>query len=294
MGEPPPHRARRARRSGQAVMITKEDPPASGSTRVDQHWSAEAGQPDARNRPAETAQATSQTGTSTENLAAKAPAAALTAATASAHPDPAGPGSTGSGANARARRVNTTRTCSTRAAKRRNQPGTVVDGRPNCSAIPRWPTPVAFAANAAPITTTASARRSSSDTGSSTCVARHPVHRDRRGTTRSPPSRPRTVRARARPHPTSTPAHSGHANRPDRRRSSTPAESVSTVSIAPPSATTRPSRTLPAKDNSGRAVAYPDPKIVTVAAPTNPVNTTRPPACRSAGSTTPTSPYVVS
>ena len=69
-------------------MITKEDPPASGSTRVDQHWSAEAGQPDASNRPAETAQATSQTGTSTENLAAKAPAAALTAATASAHPDP--------------------------------------------------------------------------------------------------------------------------------------------------------------------------------------------------------------
>jgi hypothetical protein len=50
---------------------------------------------------------------------------------------------------------------------------------------------------------------------------------------------------------------------------------------------------LPAKDNSGRAVAYPDPKIVTVAAPTNPVNTTRPPACRSARSTTPTSPYVV-
>jgi hypothetical protein len=40
-------------------------------------------------------------------------------------------------------------------------------------------------------------------------------------------------------------------------------------------------------------VAYPDPKIVTVAAPTNPVNTTRPPACRSARSTTPTSPYVV-
>jgi hypothetical protein len=40
-------------------------------------------------------------------------------------------------------------------------------------------------------------------------------------------------------------------------------------------------------------VAYPDPKIVAVAAPTNPVNTTRPPACRSARSTTPTSPYVV-
>jgi hypothetical protein len=32
----------------------------------------------------------------------------------------------------------------------------------------------------------------------------------------------------------------------------------------------------PAKDNSGRAVAYPDPKIVTVAAPTNQINPTRP------------------
>ena len=110
---------------------------------------------------------------------------------------------------------------------------------------------------------------------------------------RTAPSRSRTVRARARPHPASTPAHPGHANPPDRSRSSTATGSVSTVSIAPPSATTRPSRTLPAKDNSGRAVAYPDPKIVTVAAPTNPVNTTRPPACRSARSTTPTSPYVV-
>jgi hypothetical protein len=40
-------------------------------------------------------------------------------------------------------------------------------------------------------------------------------------------------------------------------------------------------------------VAYPDPKIVTVAAPTNPVNTTRPPACRSARSTAPTRRYVV-
>ncbi len=33
----------------------------------------------------------------------------------------------------------------------------------------------------------------------------------------------------------------------------------------------------PAKDSSGRAVAYPDPKIVTVTAPTNEINPTRPP-----------------
>ena len=40
-------------------------------------------------------------------------------------------------------------------------------------------------------------------------------------------------------------------------------------------------------------MAYPDPKIVTVAAPTNTVNTTRLAARRSARSTTPTEPYVV-
>ena len=82
-------------------MITEEDHPTSGATRVDQHWSVGVGQPGDSNRPAETAETTCQTGTSTENLAMNAPAAAVTAATASAHPDPAGPGSTGSGANAR-------------------------------------------------------------------------------------------------------------------------------------------------------------------------------------------------
>src|SRR3954452_25465819 len=106
-------------------MITGEDPPASGATRVDQYWSVGAGQPGDSNRPAETAEATCQTGASTQNLAMNARAAALTAATASAHPDPAGPGNTGSGARARVRSVNTARTASTRAPKRRNQPRTV-------------------------------------------------------------------------------------------------------------------------------------------------------------------------
>jgi hypothetical protein len=111
-------------------MITGEDPPASGATRVDQHRSVGAGQPGDSNRPAENAEATCQTGASTQNLAMNAAAAALTAATASAHPDPAGPGNTGSGASARVRRVNTTRTASTRAPKRRNQPRTVPAGDP--------------------------------------------------------------------------------------------------------------------------------------------------------------------
>ena len=40
-------------------------------------------------------------------------------------------------------------------------------------------------------------------------------------------------------------------------------------------------------------MAYPDPKIVTVATPTNVVNTTRGPHTRSAHSTARTHPYVV-
>ena len=49
----------------------------------------------------------------------------------------------------------------------------------------------------------------------------------------------------------------------------------------------------PAKDSSGRAVAYPDPKIVTVAAPINRVNATRPLPSASARSTARTQPCVV-
>lgn len=217
----------------------------------------------------------------------------MTAAIASAHADPAGPGNTGSGASARHHQVNTARTASTRAAKRRNQPRTVAGARSSRAAIRRCPSPTAFAASAAPITAAVSARRTSTSTGSSTCVIRQPVHRDRRGTIRTGLPGPRTVRARAQPHPVSAPTHPGHANPPERSRSSTAPASISTVSIAPPSATTRPSRTLPAKDNSGMAVAYPDPKIVTVAAPTNTVNTTRPDPTGSTRSTARTSPYVV-
>ncbi|MCA1677268.1 MAG: hypothetical protein LC799_35515 [Actinobacteria bacterium] len=65
------------------------------------------------------------------------------------------------------------------------------------------------------------------------------------------------------------------------------------MSTAPPSAPSRPSRTSPAKKNSGRAVADPDPKIVTVATPTNRVNTTRGPHTRSAPSTAGKQRYVV-
>jgi hypothetical protein len=56
---------------------------------------------------------------------------------------------------------------------------------------------------------------------------------------------------------------------------------------------TRPSRATPAKKKSGRAVAYPDPKIVTVTAPTNEINPPRPATARSARSTTPERRYIV-
>jgi hypothetical protein len=141
-------------------MITGEDRPRSGSTHVDQPRPTGAGQPGNSSRAAEIVVATCQTGTSPMPNRAPTPAAvAPIAAMASAHADPAGPGSTGSGARARHQRVNTARTGSTRAAKRRSQPRTVSGGRPSRAAISRCPAPVAFAVNPAPITAAVSARR---------------------------------------------------------------------------------------------------------------------------------------
>ena len=119
------------------------------------------------------------------------------------------------------------------------------------------------------------------------------MHRDRRGDERH-----HAVRAADRPSP--SPAPPGQHTRASRTRQ--PARSQAFLDrggvglyrehrASERNHTALPQ--LPAKDDSGRAVAYPDPKIVTVAAPTNTVNTTRPPACRSARSTAPTRPYVV-
>lgn len=49
-----------------------------------------------------------------------------------------------------------------------NPTRTVDTGRPNRSAIPRWPSPAALFTSAAPITSTASARRTNASTGIST------------------------------------------------------------------------------------------------------------------------------
>ena len=67
-------------------MITEEDHPGAGSTRVAQLRAAGTGQPGSSRRPAETAAATCQTGTSpSSNRVPAAAAAAFTAASASAH-----------------------------------------------------------------------------------------------------------------------------------------------------------------------------------------------------------------
>jgi hypothetical protein len=74
-----------------------------------------------------------------------------------------------------------------------------------------------------------SARRSSTPSGSSTCVAPHPRHLARRGRTSHRPASPRITRLRACPHPASTPAHPGHTNPPATSRRSTSHASTPTV-----------------------------------------------------------------
>src|SRR6185503_369356 len=131
------------------------------------------------------------------------------------------------------------------------------------AAIRRNPKPHrAFAANADTITAAVSARRSSALTGNNTCVTPQPVHRDRRGQSRTGPSGPRTCRDLARPQPASTALlHDGHHNSPAASLRSTPSRSASTVTTAPPSANRRPSRSSGQRDN-GRAVASND--LITV------------------------------
>ena len=105
-------------------------------------------------------------------------------------PPPSGPGRWSSP-------VNNTRTPAARVPNRRSQPRTVPSGRPSIRAIGRCPTPVAFANSAPPITTTASARRTSIEAGSRTCVDRQPEQQERRGRTTAIVSSARTPRDRA-------------------------------------------------------------------------------------------------
>ncbi len=80
--------------------------------------------------------------------------------------------------------------------------------------------------SAAPITSTASARRNNTVTGNNTCVTRHPGHRARLG--RSEPT-PRTRRGRAHPRGASTPAQPEQSSCPPANRDSTRSRYASTV-----------------------------------------------------------------
>jgi hypothetical protein len=206
------------------------------------------GQVGANRRPPVTAAASAQTGSAPtfgqrDRTAVHAP---TTAATASANADDVAAGGTGSTPTPTSSAVNVTRTVSARRAKRRSQPRTVSTGRPTTAAAVRAPAPAARAANAAPITETASARLSSVNTGRRTCESPHWPQRDRRGRTTTEPSSSRSVRVRAQPHGRNDPPQPGHVNSPSASRSSTRAASIPTVSTAPPRAT-RPSRTHSAK-----------------------------------------------
>jgi len=99
-----------------------------------------------------------------------------------------------------------------RVAVKRNPPWRY--GRFSITATRRCPAPLALASNAVPITVTASARRSNTLAGSSTCVPRQPRHRPRRGVNRPAP---RTRRSRAEPQRTQRgPAPTHRAVQPSR------------------------------------------------------------------------------
>lgn len=107
---------------------------------------------------------------------------------------------------------------------------TVDTGNPNLHAARRCPTPIALAANAAPITSASSRRRSRVSVLISTWVLAHRSHRERRGRCRtSPPPRSRSTRHRADPHGRSRPPQPGHSSSPATSARSTSTPSVPTI-----------------------------------------------------------------
>lgn len=191
------------------------------------------GQPGASRRPPEAADAIrhGDSPTTTGHLDPVPTAAASTAATASRNGEPAAAAGTGSTPTPTSSTVKNTRTAAAREANTRSHPRTVAPGRPSRAAIGRHPDPAALAASAAPITSTASARRTSTDTGSNTCVTPHDAHRPRRGRRPSAPARPRTTRDRAQPHRDNAAPH-GQWIRPAANAVSTAAIESLTVIIS--------------------------------------------------------------
>jgi hypothetical protein len=160
--------------------------------------------------------------------------------------------------------VNIAQTASTRAAKRRSQPRTVSGGRSNTAAISRCP-----ALSPSRSTPPRSPRRCQRPAATARPGA------DMHGAAAGAPRPPRSdlqpavgdadLPGTGTAHRTARPSIPD-TSRPEPSRSSTATGPVSTVSIAPPSATTRPSPHRPGQGHSGRAVAYPDPTIVAVTA----------------------------
>ncbi len=99
---------------------------------------------------------------------ASAPTSSTTAPTGPPGATSAGAGGTNSVPNSAATPTSTASTRSATAPIRRNQPRTVDAGHSTKSATRRCPHPEALANNPAPITVTASARRSSTLAGSNT------------------------------------------------------------------------------------------------------------------------------
>lgn len=196
------------------------------------------GQPGASSRPPLAALATRHPGGAASSGSAPAKrcrtaaASRPCAASASPNTDPVGATGGRSIPTPSPALVKNTRTGSTRPAKRRSQPRTVVPGTANPSAIRRHPTPeAAFATNADQMISAEYIRRSRHNTGSSTCVTKHPLHRARRGRTEHHPPGTRTRRDRACPHPPNRPAHPGQLSRPATSSTST----TDPVPMIPPS-----------------------------------------------------------
>ncbi len=161
------------------------------------------GQPGARSRPAEHATATCQavTGPSTPRRPKRsvtATVAAPNAASTSRHGEPIDFGTGRSTPARRATCIKCSRVASRREPITRSQPRTVAAGTRSVRPILRCPAPSARDSSAAPITSAAYARRTSTVTGSSTCVIWHAPQRARRG--RITPATP-AHHTRARPPP---------------------------------------------------------------------------------------------
>ena len=182
------------------------------------------GQPGDRSRPVEQTAATCHTVTtpstpSTPKRPVTAAVAAPNAASTSRHGQPRALGTAWSTPARCATYSNRVRTVSNRAPITRSQPRAVAAGTPSVGPITRCPDPPARATRAAPITSTAYARRSSTVTGNRTWVTRHAEQRARRGC--NTPARPWTPSGRAHPHGRSPPEQSGQTTCQDINRNST-------------------------------------------------------------------------